>query len=250
MTQKDDVLAALKEFTEEAVTLGQLTNKLLGPGGAANSWGTKTPDATIRRIVRHHPDIETLSRGLYCTADSPTSSFQSGKADLDDPTQHTICQGILVELGNLQGYMTRVAKQDTGKSYIPLFGAAKNVDLGKICTLNELPDFIPPVLLNYVGSDAATIDVTWFDDSTRMPVAMFEVETSTDWRRSLEKFLALQYFHISFCIVSYRDKVDKLLQRPGREILKERVKFVDIGELNELQTEGSPKVRKLCSRIL
>ena len=250
MTQKDDVLAALKQFPSEAASLGQLTKKLLGPKGAAKFWGTSTPEASIRRIVRNNPDIITVSRGFYCTAESPANSSQAGKANSGNPTQHTICQGILVELGKFRGYNTRVPKQDRGKSYIPLFGSIKNVNLGKICTLNDLPDFIPPVLINYVGSDAATIDVAWFDESTMMPVAVFEVETTTDWRRSLEKFQALQYFHISFCIVSYKDKVDKLLQRPGREMLKERVKFIEIGELNELQSEGSTKVKQLYSKIL
>lgn len=184
MTQKDDVFAALKQFPSEAASLGQLTRKLLGPKGAAKSWGTSTPEATIRRIVRNNPDIKTVSRAFYCTANSPVNSSQAGKANSGNPTQHIVCQGILVELGNL-GCETYVSPQDANKSYATIFGVSKNVKLGEISTLKKLPDFVPPVLPKYVIRDSRTVDVIWFDDLSSMPVAMFEVETSTDCTRSL-----------------------------------------------------------------
>ena len=250
MTQKDDVLAALKQFPSEAATLGQLTKKLLGPKGAAKSWGTSTPEATIRRIVRNNPDIKTVSRGFYCTANSPASSSQSGKVNSSNSTQHTICQGILLELGNV-GYVTYVSPQDANKPYSTIFGNSKNVKLGNISTLKNLPDFVPPVLPNYVIGDSRTIDVIWFDNLTSMPVAMFEVEISTDVTRSLSKFRALRNFFVSFCIVSHKwGKVEKLLKRSEYDLLKDRVKFIEIGELNELQSEGSTKVKELYSKII
>lgn len=248
MTQKDDVLAALMQFPEEAATLGQLTNKLLGPGGAAKSWGTKTPDATIRRIVRHHLDIITVSRGVYCTSESPVG--REGYKASWAPSQHTISQGNLLELGNMR-FQTYVSPQDANKPYSTIFGNSKNVKLGEISTLKKLPNFVPSALPDYVVDDSKTIDVIWFDDSSNMPVAMFEVETSTDGIRSLSKFLALRNFYISFCIVSHRwDRVEKLLKRSEYDSLKDRVKFIEIGELNELQIEGSKKANDLNSKIL
>lgn len=248
MTQKEDVLAALREFDKETATLGQLTKKLLAPSGAAAKWGTKTPEATIRRIVRDHPNIITFSRGFYCTAGSPVGKV--GNKASSDSSQHTISQGNLVELGNV-GCETYVSPQDANKPYSTIFGVSKNVKLGELSTLKKLPDFVPPVLPKHVIGDSRTIDVIWFDDSSSMPVAMFEVETSTDCARSLSKFRALRNFHISFCIVSHRwDRVEKLLKRSEYDLLQGRVKFIEIGELNELQSEGSTKVKQLYSKIL
>ena len=125
-----------------------------------------------------------------------------------------------MELGKFRGYNTRVPKQDRRKPYIPLFGSIKNVNLGEICTLEKLPDFVPSVLPKYVIRDSRTVDVIWFDDLSSMPVAMFEVETSTDCTRSLSKFRALRNFYISFCIVSYRwGRVEKLLKRSEYDLL-------------------------------
>ena len=60
------VVSALKELGGIA-TLSQLNRYLLAPGGDATKWATKTPEATIRRIVRNTPDrIHVLKPGLYC----------------------------------------------------------------------------------------------------------------------------------------------------------------------------------------
>lgn len=248
MTQKDDVLVALKQFPSEAATLGQLTKKLLGPKGVAKSWGTSTPEATIRRIVRHHSDIVTVSRGFYCTSESPLGRM-SNKTSTDS-SQHTISQGNLLELGNMR-FETYVSPQDASKPYTTIFGVSRSVKLGEVSTLKKLPKFVPPVLPDYVSNDSKTIDVIWFDNSSSMPVAMFEIEISTSGTRSLSKFLALRNFCISFCIVSHRwSKIEKLLKRSEYGPLKGRVNFIEIGKLNELQSEGSIKVSQLYSKIL
>ena len=48
-------------------TLSQLNRALLGQGGGGANWKTKTPDATIRRIVRQKSEhFHCVRPGLYC----------------------------------------------------------------------------------------------------------------------------------------------------------------------------------------
>jgi hypothetical protein len=68
-TQWMQVLSALTQLGGIA-TLSQLNRGVLSRGGAGMDWKTKTPEATIRRIVRQKPDyFHVLKRGLYCLSE-------------------------------------------------------------------------------------------------------------------------------------------------------------------------------------
>ena len=62
MTQTDAVIETIKQLGGVA-TLGQIYQTVFAIEDC--KWGTKTPQASIRRIVRHTPEIYVIRKGLY-----------------------------------------------------------------------------------------------------------------------------------------------------------------------------------------
>ena len=235
-TQWMQVLAALKDLGGIA-TLSQLNSALLSPGGAATGWATRTPEATIRRIVRQQSEhFHVLKPGLYCLREL-AARFEQDYAlpqDGDIPPavenrNHSYYQGVLVEIGNARGYITYVPSQDKNRA----FG---NQKIGDICATTRLPAF------GYRGfmRQARTVDVIWFN-RRNMPAEMFEVEMSTDMRNSLIKFNELRDFYAQFKIVApaprQRHFADRMEMDTFHEI-RGRVNFMDIDELEQKHIRG------------
>ena len=113
------VLSALENLGGIA-TLSQLNRALLAPGGAGLDWKTRTPEATIRRIVRTNPArIHVLKPGLYCLTEL-AAQFERDynippEGDIPrrvEERNHWYYQGLLVEIGNARNYKTYVPAQD------------------------------------------------------------------------------------------------------------------------------------------
>lgn len=187
--------AVIKVMEENGgyATLGYLYQEALKVQGV--KWGTKTPFASIRRIVQQYPDIFFKIRpGLWAlkshTNKLPPEFRSEPESDKGKYFDHTYYQGLLVQIGNLKQRATFVPNQDKNR----LFGKTKLADLATIKTIYE---FSYPSLV----SRASTIDVLWFNQR-KMPDAAYEVEHTTDIQNSLLKFLELQDFNIRFCIVA------------------------------------------------
>ena len=236
VTQWKQVVSALDELGGIA-TLSQLNRYLLAPGGDATKWATKTPEATIRRIVRNTPDyIHVLKPGLYCLQELAATL----EKDYDLPQEgdvpprveernHWYYQGLLLEIGNARNYKTYVPSQDGNRS----FGSQK---LSDVCAITRLPNFGYSEFMRR----ARTVDVIWFN-RREMPAAMFEVELSTDMLNSLTKFNELRDFYTQLSIVAPAHRKAHFEDRIGMDTLHEirgRVKFVSIGELEEKYTRG------------
>ena len=107
ITQWKQVVSALDELGGIA-TLSQLNRYLLAPDGDATKWATKTPEATIRRIVRNTPgQIHVLKPGLYClqrlaaTLEKDYALPQEGGVPPHvEERNHWYYQGLLLEIGN------------------------------------------------------------------------------------------------------------------------------------------------------
>lgn len=218
-------------------TLSQLNHVLLSPGGAGLTWGTKTPDATIRRIVRQQSEhFHTLKPGLYCVrelAERYEREYnlpQQGEAPEDvQERNHSYYQGLLVEIGNAREYKTYVPPQDQNKTFV-------NQRLGDICDITELPKFGYERLMRR----ARTVDVIWFNRRC-MPVEMFEVEMTTDMANSLYKFHELQDFYAKLSIVAPRYRENHFTDRMTRDIfheIRKRVEFVGIDALEKRYVQG------------
>ncbi len=231
------VLEALKRLGGIA-TLSQLNSDILPPNGAGVNWKTKTPEATIRRIVQEKSDyFYRLKPGLYCLTERAEEFEkeykipQRGDIPRDaEKRNHTHYQGLLVEIGKARDYKTYVPAQDKNQ----VFGG--NQKLGDVCDSTQLPNFGYPDFMR----KAKTVDVIWFN-RRKMPEAMFEVEMSTDMQNSLIKFNELQDFYIQFSIVAPKHRIniftDKISMDTFHEIRK-RVKFMGLNELETKYTSG------------
>jgi len=197
-------------------------------------WGTKTPFASIRRIVQQYPQLFFKIRpGLWgLTKDKEeilaklAIEGQTSQAKVEE-FDHSFYQGLLVEIGNLKSYETFVPHQDKNRKYL----ARK---LSDFTTLKEFPNFTYDALLKR----ARTIDVTWFN-KRGLPHFFFEVEHSTDIQNSLLKFTEFEDFRINFRIVAdaarEREFARKINFNAFRS-LKDTVKFINYDAVIKLHS--------------
>jgi hypothetical protein len=175
-------------------TLGFLNQEVLKVKDCV--WKTKTPFASIRRIVQDERFFFKIKPGLWALKSYrdrlpsnilPTKEISKSK---QEEFNHTYYQGLLVEIGNLKQFQTFVPNQDRNKIYL-------GKKLGELTTIDEFYKFS----YDNITQKARTIDVSWFN-IRRMPHMLFEVEHSTDIQNSLLKFLELQDFNVKLYIVA------------------------------------------------
>ena len=159
-------------------------------------WKTKTPFASMRRIVQDERFFFKIRPGLWALKSHrhllPAEMIPTKK---ETPKQieftHSYYQGLLVQLGNFRNFETFVPSQDKNKLFL---GKDRLCDLAS-CTK------IYPFTYSQIISKAQMIDVVWFN-SRKMPAYVFEVEHSTDMKNSLIKFAELQDFRTEMVIVA------------------------------------------------
>ena len=229
MKQYEAVIEALKQNGGYA-KLGQLYQDALKVPNC--DWKTKTPFASIRRIVQVRDEIFKIRPGLWALESEREKVMEIFSEDKSKPKAreytHSFYQGLVTEIGNLKGFQTFVPAQDKNRPY-----AQKK--LKDIATLSEFYPFTYPEVLR----QAVTIDVTWFNER-RFAASFFEIEHSTDIHRSLLKFVELQDFRAEFYIVAdahrkaeFEDKVSLSAFSP----IKPFVKFVDYDNIANLHTK-------------
>ena len=172
-----------------------------------SAWATKTPNASIRRIVQQSPDTFKIQPGLWALEeyrDEVMRKFElkSGDKKSEETFTHGYYQGLLVEIGKFRHMTTYVPAQDQNRLFV-------DRKLGDITDTTVLPDFT----YDKLKRRARTVDVIWFNQR-RMPSDFYEVEHTTDIKNSLSKFYELQDFHAGFFIVAdasrekeYEDKL-------------------------------------------
>lgn len=233
MKQHEAVIQAL-EYLGGQATLAELNLEVMKIKEC--KWGTKTPFASIRRIVQTRPEIFKVRPGLWALRSYKSKlnlSEYSSTCIKESPQSHAYYQGLLVILGNLRGHYTFVPNQDRNKLFL-------QKQLGELRSLNDIPSFSH----NYLVRRSSTIDVIWFNER-KMPNSFFEVEHSTDIQNSLVKFYELQDFYARMIIVAnecrQREFEQKRQQRAFNEI-KERVKFLGYDSLVKQYEYESIKV--------
>lgn len=191
MKQHEAVTLAMKQNGGYA-TLGQLYQT--APKIPGSQWGTKTPFATIRRIVQERDEFFKIRPGLWALTSEKEKVlhlFSDEKTETKEREySHYFFQGLVAEIGNLKGFQTYIPAQDKNKPY------AKQ-KLGEVATLTKLYEFTYADVLR----KAQTIDVAWFN-VRKYPNSFFEIEHSTDIYKSLLKFVELQDFRTNFYIVA------------------------------------------------
>jgi hypothetical protein len=234
MKQNEAVINTIENLGGIA-TLGQLNQEVFKI--LECEWKTKTPYASIRRIVQLDKNIYKIKPGLYALTKFK-SKFESegilseeGKykdAEKFVEFNHSYYQGLLLEIGNMKGMSTYIPAQDKNKMFL-------NRALKDISTLDNILNFSYAEIVNR----AKTIDVIWFNER-RLLSSVFEVEHSTDIQNSLLKFNDLQDFNSQFYIVSSDRRNDEYLKKinySSFKDIKNRVKFIDYNFVSDLHTK-------------
>lgn len=202
---------------------GYATLKRLNEVMDFSTWKTKTPEATVRRIVQESKQIFKIQPGLWALEDCREDvlhrfELKPGNKQSEEQFSHGYYQGLLVEIGKFRHQTTYIPAQDRSRKFI-------GKCLGDITDTTEIPHFTYDKLLKR----AKTVDVIWFNER-QMPSNFYEVEHTTDIKNSLSKFYELQDFHADFHIVAnasrkkeFEDKLHVSMFGP----IEKRVKFVD-----------------------
>ena len=187
MTQKQQVIEALLNNGGFA-TLRRL-NEIVD----FSSWDTKTPEASVRRIVQKSKEIFKIKPGLWALEDMRDEVLQKfslkiGDKKSEEQFNHGYYQGLLVEIGKFRKQTTYVPAQDRNRLFL-------GRSLGTIADTTKLPQFTYEELLRR----AKTVDVIWFNER-KMPSRFFEVEHTTDIKNSFQNPIRQNYRHI--CAIS------------------------------------------------
>lgn len=224
MKQHEAVIATLERLGGIA-TLGQLNQEVFKIKEC--QWKTKSPFASIRRIVQERNEIYKIKPGLWGLVSfrkqNEAKGFIEETAKNKDSkeiaeTNHSYYQGLILTIGNLRRLQTYLPHQDKNKLFL-------NQKLGELSTLAKIPLYSYENLVKR----SATIDAIWFNER-QMPHSFFEVEHSTDIQNSLLKFNDLQDFNTRMFIVADRRRkaeFEKKLNYAGFKDIKSRVKFFD-----------------------
>jgi hypothetical protein len=232
MKQYEAVIETIEKLGGQA-TLGQLYIEVMKVKDC--DWKTKTPFASIRRIVQVRPEIFKVRPGLYALRSYQKKlNLVTENEQLEETKEvieqnHSYYQGLLASIGNFRHMDTFIPNQDKNKKFL-------NQSLASVRSLDAIPQFSYDRLV----ARSSTVDVIWFNER-KMPHSLFEVEHSTDIQGALLKFVDLQDFFCRMVIVAdqHRKKEysNKLAFQAFKDI-KSRVEFLNYEALiKQYETE-------------
>lgn len=239
MKQYEAVIQTLEKLGGVA-TLGQLNQEVFKIKNC--EWKSKTPFASIRRIVQENNEIYKIKPGLWALKSHQKELEAKGIIAETEKNKnsktvqeftHSYYQGLLLTIGNMRNQQTFVPNQDKNKMFL-------NEKLGDLRTLQEFPKYSYQKFID----ESITIDVSWFNERN-MPSSFFEVEHSTDISNSLRKFFDLQDFYVKMFIVAdekrheeYDKKLDYYVYDKIRK--EKRVSFLSydtVEKMNRIEIE-------------
>jgi hypothetical protein len=231
MKQYEAVIKVMEENGGFA-TLGFLNQKVLKVPNC--EWKTKTPFASIRRIVQDERCFFRIKPGLWALRGHKDEilkkfSIKSKKSEEEKEFNHSYYQGLLVEIGNIKNYQTFVPNQDKNKRFL-------NKTLKEITTIENIFHFS----YDNIVEKAKTVDISWFNNR-KLPSFMFEIEHTTNINESLLKFFELQDFNINFYIVADNVRKREYEQKISSNVftsIKKRIRFIDYNNLSNWHTKA------------
>ncbi len=229
MKQHEAVIQVMEQNGGYA-TLGYLYQHALGVKGV--EWGTKTPFASIRRIVQERKDsFSKIKPGLWALKAyvnklpdyMVVDTSKHKPKDIND-FNHTYYQGLIVELGMFQGHKTYVPAQDKNRLFL-------GKSLSEAVDITTMPEFTYPKIVKKIAS----IDVIWFNER-QFPSYVFEVEHSTDIRNSIRKYAELVDFRTKMFIVadvSKKKLFEDVMTDEASRPIRGQVEFIDYKKLSD-----------------
>lgn len=232
MTQEEQVISKLHELG------GAATLRKLYESVDFSSWKTKTPTASIRRIVQNSPKCYKIHPGLWGLS-SMRTELEKQMSPEDEKFTHGYYQGILCSLGKIRNFTTFVPSQDKNRNFV-------KIPLKDVADTTEIPNFAFPEILRR----AKTVDVIWFREN-QMPESFYEVEHTTNIRNSIEKFCDLRDFYAGFYIVAHESRERAFHEIMNSSLFSEmrsRVRFCGYENLVR-QYESEKELSTLPQRI-
>jgi hypothetical protein len=238
MKQYEAVIKVMAE-NDGFATFQYLNQK--APKVPGSEWKTKTPFASIRRIVQDSRFFFKIKPGLWALNTHkdklPKSVYdliKESKQPLEKETKYThyYYQGMIAEIGELNNYQVYVPAQDRNKPYL-------GKTLKDVAALEELPLFTYERIVKTIKS----IDVIWMNERG-FPEAVYEVEHSTDFKNSLSKFHELLDFHTRMIMVSdelRRNQFKSVMELTVFKNLRGRVEFRDYETLADYHSNPFSK---------
>ncbi|MBR6140877.1 MAG: hypothetical protein IKQ37_03830 [Bacteroidaceae bacterium] len=232
MTQAQAVIETI-EILGGIATLNQINQNIFKIEDCV--WKTKTPFASVRRIVQQTAGIYKIKPGLYALETHRKQLEQDGIMVQSEKNKnseevktfnHSYYQGLLLEIGRMRNLDTFVPNQDKHKIFL-------TVPLGEISTLKTIPHYSYQKFVDR----SSTIDVIWFN-SNQMPHSFYEIEHSTDIQNSLLKFNDLQDFYVRMVIVADEKRHVEFMHKLGYAAFKslrtnKRVAFLSYDSLDK-----------------
>lgn len=233
MTQAQAVIETI-EMLGGVATLNQINQNIFKIDDC--QWKTKTPFASVRRIVQQTAGIYKIKPGLYALESHRQELEGNGILVQNEHNQdseiiltfnHAYYQGLLLEMGKMRHLDTFIPDQDKNKQFL------NQAVLGDLRTIQAIPEYSYPQLVKR----SSTIDVIWFNDR-HMPHSFFEVEHSTDIQNSLLKFNDLQDFAARMVIVAdekrHHEFISKMDYAAFRQLANDkRVAFLSYESLGK-----------------
>lgn len=185
----------------------------------------KTPLATIQERVQRDKRFKRIGLGVYALAEhlDKLPSVPKPKTETEKRGYvHTRIQGMIIELGNMEGFKTFTP--DKGKVF-------DNKRLGNLATLEEMPQFTYAEIIR----STQYVDVIWFN-AEGFPEKAFEVEDSTDFRNSLVKFTDLRFFNMTFHLIAAIERKGKYEREVSRSVfgnISSRCHFSSYDEITQ-----------------
>lgn len=203
----------------------------------------KTPEATIlselgrsRRFAKVGVGVWALFEDRNNFSEANNTSFQKdlniiseqiniNNKEIVSSTErlHAKIQGMLLEIGNVNGFQT----------YTPNKNATfNNKPLKNLSTLENIPNFTYERIIRAVRY----IDVLWFTkDKYPFPVFAWEVENSTNFRDGLIKFTELNFFKTHFYFLAPENKIGKFQEEISRPIFNDIKKSCDFYSMERVK---------------
>lgn len=200
-------------------------------------WKTKTPFASIRRIVQDNRFFFKIKPGLWALKthknELPIEVFsliEEEKQVEEGKFTHSFYQGMIVEIGGFKGFKTYIPPQDHNKKFL-------NKTLKEIVDLESIFRFTYDDIIQKIRS----IDVFWFNER-KFPTSVFEVEHTTDFKNAMLKFLELQDFNVYMYVVSFGERKREFFAKldfSSFKPIKDKVKFLTYEEVSQWHSRSS-----------
>ena len=199
-------------------------------------WETKTPFASMRRIVQKSDLFFKVKPGLWALSEYRDRLPQDIRAMMQNPDDrttrgaelsHSYYQGLALELGHLKGHQTYVPAQDGNR-------LCAGRPLKDIADTTSIPEFTYDKVLRSVRM----IDAIWFN-SRGFPASVIEIEHTTDFRGAFEKFSELVDFRVDMIAVGHSARQRQFQDVIGRTVyepLRARVRYLDYEHLAMLHS--------------